>query len=101
MSEEIAESQQQSLTAPYYNYNTAEVGGGSSPYYADYYSQPSAPSGLASVFSVDRQGFEAILTAPLVLTAFIAALFGGFLSPLISQGLASLTEYEIRSVCSF
>merc|ERR1711953_989816 len=61
-----------------------------SPYYPDYsYNQPSAPTALSSVFSLERQG-EAVFTFPLILTAFIAALFGGFLSPLISQGLASL-----------
>merc|ERR1711934_549583 len=93
-----SESQHQPLTSAYYNnYNQAEVGSDlASPYYPDYtYNQPSGPTALSSVFSLERQG-EAIFTFPLILTAFIAALFGGFLSPLISQGLASLREYEIR-----
>ena len=91
----LASETQQNLVSQYYNYNNAEAG--TNPYYPDYsYTQPSAPSSLSSIFSVERQGFEAVLTAPLVLTAFIAALFGGFLSPLISQGIASLREYEIR-----
>ena len=114
-----SESQHQPLTSAYYNnYNNAEVGSDlASPYYPDYtYNQPSGPTALSSgncslppplwgcdshnrtiaVFSLERQG-EAVFTFPLILTAFIAALFGGFLSPLISQGLASLREYEIRS----
>merc|ERR1712203_17290 len=92
-----SESQHQPLAAPYYNYNQAEVASDlASPYYPDYtYSQPSGPTALSSVFSLERQG-EAVFTFPLILTAFIAALFGGFLSPLISQGLASLRQYEIR-----
>ena len=110
-----SETQHQPLSSPYYNYNNAEAGSDLvSPYYPDYtYSQPSGPTALSSgnssllygqssvlsllilVFSLERQG-EAVFTFPLILTAFIAALFGGFLSPLISQGLASLREYEIR-----
>ena len=111
-----SESQHQPLAAPYYNYNQAEVASDlASPYYPDYtYSQPSGPTALSSgnwrlqlagppqfspllipVFSLERQG-EAVFTFPLILTAFIAALFGGFLSPLISQGLASLRQYEIK-----
>ena len=47
------------------------------------------------VFNQERQGLEAFLTAPLVVTAFIAALFGGFVSPLISQGLATMNQFEL------
>ena len=32
----------------------------------------------------------------MVITAFTAALFGGLLSPLISSGLARLSEYQIE-----
>merc|ERR1719219_954932 len=93
-----SESQHQPLTSAYYNYNNAEAGSDlASPYYPDYSynQQTSGPTALSSVLSLERQG-EAAFTFPLILTAFIAALFGGFLSPLISQGLASLREYEIR-----
>merc|ERR1711941_111872 len=47
-------------------------------------------------FSQDRTGgLEAFITAPLVVTAFIAALFGGFVSPIISNGLRTMSQFEI------
>merc|ERR1712060_1013571 len=39
---------------------------------------------------------EAVLGAPVVITAFAAALFGGILSPLISEGLSRMSEYQIE-----
>ena len=71
-------------TGPYY--------GDDSQYYPDYgyNSQDSTPSLL------DRQGIETVLGAPLVITAFVAALVGGIVGPLISDGLARLGEYEIQ-----
>ena len=45
---------------------------------------------------MDRHGLETFLGAPLVITAFVAALLGGFLSPIISEGLSRLGEYEIE-----
>jgi len=67
-----------------------------SPYYSEYpdYGYPPSGPGLAS--ELDRQGLEAVLGAPVVITAFAAALFGGLLSPLISSGLARMAEFEIE-----
>eukprot|EP00090_Calanus_glacialis_P003321 TRINITY_DN12455_c0_g1_i8.p1 TRINITY_DN12455_c0_g1~~TRINITY_DN12455_c0_g1_i8.p1 ORF type:complete len:165 (-),score=35.68 TRINITY_DN12455_c0_g1_i8:600-1094(-) len=75
--------------APYYPEDNSQ-------YYPDY-GYPSQPSYPESSFSstLDRQGLETVLGAPLVITAFVAALLGGFLSPLISSGLSRLGEYEI------
>merc|ERR1739838_66589 len=39
---------------------------------------------------------EAVLGAPVVITAFAAALFGGILSPLISEGLSRMADYQIE-----
>merc|ERR1712203_1012487 len=45
----------------------------------------------------DRQAsIEAVLGAPVVITAFAAALFGGILSPLISEGLSRMSDYQIE-----
>jgi hypothetical protein len=76
--------------APYYPED-------SSQYYPDY-GYPSQPSYPESSFSstLERQGLEIALGAPLVITAFVAALLGGFLSPMISSGLSRLGEYEIQ-----
>ena len=46
---------------------------------------------------LDRQAsIEAVLGAPVVITAFAAALFGGILSPLISEGLSRMGDYQIE-----
>ena len=76
--------------APYYPEDNSQ-------YYPDY-GYPSQPSLAESSFSstLDRQGLEIALGAPLVVTAFAAALLGGFLSPLISSGLSRLGEYEVQ-----
>jgi len=63
-------------------------------YYGDYGYQPQTFSSPSP--SSDRQGIETILGAPVVLTAFAAALLGGILSPLITSGLSRLGEYEIE-----
>merc|ERR1712079_611097 len=45
----------------------------------------------------DRQAsIEAVLGAPVVITAFAAALFGGILSPLLSEGLSRMSDYQIE-----
>merc|ERR1712066_867282 len=44
----------------------------------------------------DRQGAEALIAAPLIVTAFSAALFGGLLSPAITYGFERMSEYEIK-----
>merc|ERR1711936_1308691 len=66
------------------------------PTYPEYpdYGYPSSGPGFAS--ELDRQGLEAVLGAPVVITAFAAALFGGLLSPLISEGLSRMSEYQIE-----
>merc|ERR1712038_1674002 len=66
------------------------------PTYPEYpdYGYPSSGPGFAS--ELDRQGLEAVLGAPVVITAFAAALFGGLLSPLISSGLSRMAEFEIE-----
>merc|ERR1711892_854060 len=76
--------------APYYPEDTSQ-------YYPDY-GYPPQQSYPESSFSstLDRQGIEAVLGAPLVITAFIAALLGGVLSPLVSDGLSRLGQYEIE-----
>merc|ERR1712024_79011 len=65
------------------------------PYYSeyDYAYEPQSQS----FSSLDRQAtIEAVLGAPVVITAFAAALFGGILSPLISEGLSRMADYQIE-----
>merc|ERR1712061_854239 len=65
------------------------------PYYSeyDYAYEPQTQS----FSSLDRQAsIEAVLGAPVVITAFAAALFGGILSPLISEGLSRMSDYQIE-----
>ena len=45
---------------------------------------------------IHRQGAEALIAAPLIVTAFSAALFGGLLSPAITYGFERMSEYEIK-----
>ena len=45
---------------------------------------------------IRRQGAEALIAAPLIVTAFSAALFGGLLSPAIAYGFERMSEYEIK-----
>jgi len=71
---------------------------GVSPYYAqyDYEAYEPQPQSFSSG-GLDRQAsIEAVLGAPVVITAFAAALFGGILSPLISEGLSRMSEYQIE-----
>merc|ERR1712027_222888 len=69
---------------------------GINPYYSEYDYSLYEPQ--AQTFnSLDRQAsIEAVLGAPVVITAFAAALFGGLLSPLISEGLSRMSEYQIE-----
>merc|ERR1712117_51133 len=69
---------------------------GISPYYSEYDYNLYEPQ--AQTFnSLDRQAsIEAVLGAPVAITAFAAALFGGILSPLISEGLSRMSEYQIE-----
>ena len=39
---------------------------------------------------------EALIAAPMIITAFSAALFGGLLSPAITYGFERMSEYEIK-----
>jgi hypothetical protein len=39
---------------------------------------------------------EGLIAAPLIVTAFSAALFGGLLSPAITYGFERMAEYEIK-----
>merc|ERR1712244_56744 len=69
------------------------------PYYSDYEPQSAAFSSSSSDSAslTDRQAsIEAVLGAPVVITAFAAALFGGILSPLISEGLSRMADYQIE-----
>merc|ERR1711963_57282 len=72
------------------------------PYYPeyDYAYEPQSQlfsSSSSSASSLDRQAsIEAVLGAPVVITAFAAALFGGILSPLISEGLSRMSDYQIE-----
>ena len=67
-----------------------------SPYYTEYDYNLYEPQSQ-SFSSLDRQAtIEAVLGAPVVITAFAAALFGGILSPLISEGLSRMSEYQIE-----
>merc|ERR1712112_740907 len=65
------------------------------PYYQDYnnYQEVTYPTQQQAA---DRQGVEALIAAPLIVTAFSAALFGGLLSPAISYGFERMSEYEIK-----
>jgi len=84
----------QSPTAPVAPYYPEE----NSQYYPDY-GYPAQSSFADPNFSspLDRQGgLETLIAAPVVITAFAAALLGGFLSPLITEGLSRLGEYEIE-----
>merc|ERR1712117_764552 len=69
---------------------------GINPYYSEYDYSLYEPQ--AQTFnSLDRQAsIEAVLGAPVVITAFAAALFGGILSPLISEGLSRMSDYQIE-----
>jgi len=78
---------------------------GAAPYYSEYadysnYEPQSAAfssSSDSSASLTDRQAsIEAVLGAPVVITAFAAALFGGILSPLISEGLSRMADYQIE-----
>merc|ERR1711962_233488 len=64
--------------------------------YYDYsngvYQESQYPTQSAS----DRQAVETLIAAPLIVTAFSAALFGGLLSPAITYGFERMSEYEIR-----
>jgi len=76
--------------APYYAEDNSQ-------YYPDYGYPPHTSYPESSFSSVlDRQGIETLIGAPLVITAFIAALVGGILSPMISDGLSRLGQYEIE-----
>jgi len=74
----------------------ASSGAALNPYYSEYDYNLYEPQ--AQTFnSLDRQAtIEAVLGAPVVITAFAAALFGGILSPLISEGLSRMSEYQIE-----
>merc|ERR1712117_106663 len=69
---------------------------GINPYYSEYDYSLYEPQ--AQTFSsLDRQtSIEAVLGAPVVITAFAAALFGVILSPLISEGLSRMGDYQIE-----
>jgi len=74
----------------------ASSGAPISPYYTEYDYNLYEPQ-AQSFNSLDRQAtIEAVLGAPVVITAFAAALFGGILSPLISEGLSRMSEYQIE-----
>merc|ERR1711983_732361 len=65
----------------------------------DYAYEPQSQlfSSSSSASLTDRQAsIEAVLGAPVVITAFAAALFGGILSPLISEGLSRMADYQIE-----
>ena len=47
-----------------------------------------------------QASIEAVLGAPVVITAFAAALFGGILSPLISEGLSRMSDYQVSPAFS-
>merc|ERR1711894_361138 len=66
------------------------------PTYPEYPDYGYASSGPGFASELDRQGLEAVLGAPVVITAFAAALFGGLLSPLISSGLSRMADLEIE-----
>ena len=88
-------------TASHVNNNNVQVPAASSgapisPYYTEYDYNLYEPQ-AQSFNSLDRQAtIEAVLGAPVVITAFAAALFGGILSPLISEGLSRMSEYQIE-----
>merc|ERR1712156_676172 len=74
----------------------ASSGAPISPYYSEYDYNLYEPQ-TQPLNSLDRQAtIEAVLGAPVVITAFAAALFGGLLSPLISEGLSRMSEYQIE-----
>merc|ERR1712079_747168 len=72
------------------------------PYYSEYdYSnyEPQSQfsgSGPSASLTDGQASIEAVLGAPVVITAFAAALFGGILSPLISEGLSRMSDYQIE-----
>merc|ERR1712223_40534 len=74
----------------------ASSGAGINPYYSEYDYNLYEPQ-TQPLNSLDRQAsIEAVLGAPVVITGFAAALFGGLLSPLISGGLSRMSEYQIE-----
>ena len=72
------------------------------PYYPEaegqYYPDYGYPVQQASISDpgLERQGLEAALGAPIIITAFAAAVVGGILSPMITAGLNRLGEYTIE-----
>merc|ERR1711990_563982 len=61
-----------------------------------YYDYSTYPDTSYQNQAADRQGAEALIAAPLIVTAFSAALFGGLLSPAITYGFERMSEYEIK-----
>merc|ERR1711935_418460 len=61
-----------------------------------YYDYSTYPDASYQNQAADRQGAEALIAAPLIVTAFSAALFGGLLSPAITYGFERMSEYEIK-----
>jgi len=61
-----------------------------------YYDYATYPEASYQNQAADRQGAEALIAAPLIVTAFSAALFGGLLSPAITYGFERMSEYEIK-----
>jgi len=61
-----------------------------------YYDYATYPEASYQNEAADRQGVEALIAAPLIVTAFSAALFGGLLSPAITYGFERMSEYEIK-----
>jgi|ERR1712121_93939 len=61
-----------------------------------YYDYSTYPETSYQNQAADRQGAEALIAAPLIVTAFSAALFGGLLSPAITYGFERMSEYEIK-----
>merc|ERR1712226_1281117 len=80
---------EQSLVAP----AAPRTGGYPEEPYYDYTNYPDA---RFQNQAADRQGAEALIAAPLIVTAFSAALFGGLLSPAITYGFERMSEYEIK-----
>jgi hypothetical protein len=61
-----------------------------------YYDYATYPEASYQNQAAERVGAESLIAAPLIVTAFSAALFGGLLSPAITYGFERMSEYEIK-----
>jgi len=74
----------------YYSYASSEGNG-----YGDY--NPQQPSDIVGLIADnDRQGLELLVTAPIVLTVFAAAMAGALFAPVLSRGIERIASFRFE-----